>query len=588
MPPRQHPFAMNDSLQTPRHSRIPFFRFGSVISYRRSLIVMVCVTIASLADGFGIATLLPLMSVLGDEPAKASGMSKMILEVMADLHLPSDPLLLLSFVVGGTVIKALLMVLTMRLLSNTVATVSSRLRVSLVDALIRVRWSYYVRQPVGRFSAVLGGEATAAGEAYMASMQMLSQLVQTIVYLGIAALVSWKLACFTLFTSAIMLATLARFLVMSKRAAQHQSRLLRAILTRLTDVLIGIKPMKAMSRQARFSQLFDRDLKEVKRTYRRQAFAKTVNKALQEPILALCLALGIYAALTEFHMPVAEVIVMSLLLIKTVVVIGKTQQELQNFYSQQNGLVEVEKAIGEAREQVESQHGEGIPTLQRQIEFRSVSFAYDGKPVLRSLDLRLQAGTLSSITGSSGAGKTTLLDVLLGFNRPSSGEVYIDDQPLEVINLLQWRSLIGYVPQELILFHESIAANVTLGEARFSEADVHRALKAAGAQDFIAQLPDGIHTIVGERGSALSGGQRQRIALARALLHRPALLILDEATSALDPATEQQIIENVVRLVREEGITVISVTHHPAWLGVSDQVISLQHGQRVEAAPPAA
>ncbi|WP_411887882.1 ABC transporter ATP-binding protein [Hydrocarboniphaga effusa] len=565
--------------------RIPFLRFSGLIPTRRAALVALCVIVASLADGFGIASLLPLMSVLGDDAAKASGMSKIILGALDKVHIPHDPIVLLGLVVGGTILKGVLMVLTTRMVSSTVAEVSAKLRLWLVDALINARWSYYVHQPVGRFSAALGAEATGAGEAYMASMQMLSQSVQAVVYLSVAALVSWQLAVFTLLVSAIMLSTLARFLTISKAMARNQSALLRVILGRLTDVLIGIKPMKAMSRQARFAQLFDRDLKEIKRTYRRQAFAKNVNKALQEPILALCLAAGIFVSLTVLKMPVAEVIVMCLLLIKTVMVIGKSQQELQNFYANQNGLITVEDAIAEAREQAESQRGRLTPTLDRQIAFEGVGFSYDGKPVLQSIDLQIETGTLVSVTGSSGAGKTTLVDVLLGFHQPQSGRILVDGQPLSEIDLIQWRSLIGYVPQELILFHETIAANMTLGEPRFTEADIERALRSAGA-DFVDQLAEGANTVVGERGSALSGGQRQRIALARALLHQPKLLILDEATSALDPQTEEMIIANVLRLVREQGLTVISVTHHPAWLGVSDQVIRLSGG-RLQAAQPA-
>ena len=569
----------------PLLGRIPFLRFSALIPARRGALVAFCVIVASLADGFGIASLLPLMSVLGDDAAKASGMSKLILGALDKVHIPHDPIVLLGLVVGGTILKGVLMVLTTRMVSTTVAEVSAKLRLWLVDALINARWSYYVHQPVGRFSAALGTEATGAGEAYMASMQMLSQSVQAVVYLSVAALVSWQLAVFTLLVSAIMLSTLARFLTISKTMARNQSALLRQILGRLTDVLIGIKPMKAMSRQARFAQLFDRDLKEIKRTYRRQAFAKNVNKALQEPILALCLAAGIFVSLTVLKMPVAEVIVMCLLLIKTVMVIGKSQQELQNFYANQNGLITVEDAIAEAREQAESQRGRLKPTLDRRIAFEGVGFGYDGKPILQSIDLQIETGTLVSVTGSSGAGKTTLVDVLLGFHQPQSGRILVDDQPLSEIDLIQWRSLIGYVPQELILFHETIAANMTLGEPRFTEADIERALRSAGA-DFVDQLPEGANTVVGERGSALSGGQRQRIALARALLHQPKLLILDEATSALDPQTEEMIIANVLRLVREQGLTVISVTHHPAWLGVSDQVIRLGGG-RLQAPQPA-
>ena len=533
------------------------------------------------------AALLPLISVLGDgDSNKVSPTSQIILELLRDLHLPTHPALLLGIVVGGVLTKGVLMIVALRQIGGAVADVAAKLRIGLVEALLRARWSYYVRQPVGRFSNALGVEANAAGDAYNASMQMLSQLVQAVVYLTIAALVSWKLALFTIAVSALMLGSLNRFLLSAKRSAKTQQKLLRSILGRLTDVLIGIKPMKAMGRQARFAQLFDRDLRDVRKAARRQVFSRNVNKALQEPILAICLALGIFVALRILELPTSEVIVMSLLLAKTVIVTGKAQQELQNFYAAQHGLKSVREAVVDTRAQREPPQGGRTPTLQQGLSFRDLSFTYDqgDTPTLRGLNLDMRAGDLVALTGPSGAGKTTLIDLLLGFHRAQGGDVYIDGVPLAEIDLQQWRSLIGYVPQELILFHDTIAANVTLGEPRFTDADVERALLAAGALDFVRKLPQGLQTIAGERGSALSGGQRQRIALARALVHQPRLLILDEATSALDPETERLIIDNVARLAREQGLTVLSVTHHPAWLGSATRVVRLDAGQIAEAA----
>ncbi|MDB5968155.1 MAG: transporter related protein [Hydrocarboniphaga sp.] len=559
--------------------RVPlFWRFSGLISPRRNFAVALCVVFASLADGFGIATLLPLISVLGDGTGKTSPMSRAILDLLQTLHVPTNPALLLCIVVGGVLTKGALMIVALRQIGGAVADVAAKLRIGLVEALLRARWSYYVRQPVGRFSNALGAEANAAGDAYNAAMQMLSQLVQAVVYLSIAALVSWRLALFTLLVSGIMLGSLNRFLLAAKRSAKLQQKLLRSILGRLTDVLIGIKPMKAMSRQARFALLFDRDLKQVRKASRRQVFSKNVNKALQEPILAICLSLGIFVALRVLELPIGEVIVMSLLLAKTVLVTGKAQQELQNFYANQHALKSVREAVNESTAAREETYGGGTPTLERGIEFRNVSFGYDERATLRNLDLQIGAGELIALTGPSGAGKTTLVDLLLGFHRPQKGEVWIDGVPMADLDLMQWRSLIGYVPQELILFHDSIAANITLGEPRFSDEDVERALQAAGALDFVRSLPQGTATIAGERGSALSGGQRQRIALARALVHEPRLLILDEATSALDPETETLIIDNVARLVRDRGMTVLSVTHHPAWLKLASRVLRLESG----------
>ena len=582
------PFSPSPAAPDKARLRMPLLHhFGSLISTRRNVAVALCVVFASIADGFGIATLLPLISVLGDgDSNKVSPTSQIILELLRDLHLPTHPALLLGIVVGGVLTKGVLMIVALRQIGGAVADVAAKLRIGLVEALLRARWSYYVRQPVGRFSNALGVEANAAGDAYNASMQMLSQLVQAVVYLTIAALVSWKLALFTIAVSAVMLGSLNRFLLSAKRSAKTQQKLLRSILGRLTDVLIGIKPMKAMGRQARFAQLFDRDLRDVRKAARRQVFSRNVNKALQEPILAICLALGIFVALRILELPTSEVIVMSLLLAKTVIVTGKAQQELQNFYAAQHGLKSVREAVVDTRAQREPPQGGRTPTLQQGLSFRDLSFTYDQgeAPTLRGLNLDMRAGDLVALTGPSGAGKTTLIDLLLGFHRAQGGDVYVDGVPLAEIDLQQWRSLIGYVPQELILFHDTIAANVTLGEPRFTDADVERALLAAGALDFVRKLPQGLQTIAGERGSALSGGQRQRIALARALVHQPRLLILDEATSALDPETERLIIDNVARLAREQGLTVLSVTHHPAWLGSATRVVRLDAGQIAEAA----
>src|SRR5262245_47690707 len=166
----------------------------------------------------------------------------------------------------------------------------------------------------------------------------------------------------------------------------------------------------------------------------------------------------------------------------------------------------------------------------------------------------------------------------MGLHRPVGGQILIDGVPLQQLDMLKWRSMVGYVPQELVLFHESIMSNVSLGEPGVTRADVERALRQAGAWGFVAQLADGLDHVVGERGTALSGGQRQRISMARALVHNPRLLILDEATSALDPATEAEIVRNVRALAGTAGITVLAISHQPAWTSVADKILRMQDG----------
>jgi ATP-binding cassette subfamily C protein len=196
--------------------------------------------------------------------------------------------------------------------------------------------------------------------------------------------------------------------------------------------------------------------------------------------------------------------------------------------------------------------------------------------VLKDVSLEIPAGRITTLIGESGSGKTTIADLLLGLFVVDSGQITLDGVALKDVDLKRWRGMVGYVPQEVLLFNSTIFDNIVLGDPAISEADVKRALEEAGALAFVNALPDGIHAPVGESGAMLSGGQRQRIALARALVHRPALLILDEATSALDPETEAEICQTVQRQAGK--LTVLAITHQPAWVTIADRVYRVVEG----------
>jgi ATP-binding cassette subfamily C protein len=254
---------------------------------------------------------------------------------------------------------------------------------------------------------------------------------------------------------------------------------------------------------------------------------------------------------------------------------NRSQQWYQVAALSETAFWGLRETIAEAERERETVTGSGTPSFKSGCRFDKVTFGYGDKTVLRDVSLTIRAGEITTLTGKSGAGKTTIADLLLGLNRPDSGEVYIDDMALGDVDLLRWREMAGIVPQEVILFHDSVLANVTLGDLQLGVEDARAALVAAGAWDFVAQLPQGLDSIVGERGTLLSGGQRQRIAVARALIHRPALLILDEATSALDPNTEAAICRNLKDLVAETGLTIVAITHQSAWVEAAHRDITM-------------
>ncbi len=221
---------------------------------------------------------------------------------------------------------------------------------------------------------------------------------------------------------------------------------------------------------------------------------------------------------------------------------------------------------------------EAVPfeRLQKSIAMENVSFSYDQEPVLRHINLQIQACESTALIGPSGAGKSTLIQLLLRFYQPDSGEVLIDNQPISRYTIASLRERIGFVMQHPFLFDGSLEENIALGSPKSSFQDIQEAAKAAGLDTFIQSLPSGYQTPVGERGVRLSGGQAQRLALARVLLKKPEILVLDEPTSSVDTVTDNTIMESVSQLMNEK--TTIVIAHRLSTLQRTNRVVFLKEG----------
>jgi ATP-binding cassette, subfamily B, bacterial MsbA len=218
------------------------------------------------------------------------------------------------------------------------------------------------------------------------------------------------------------------------------------------------------------------------------------------------------------------------------------------------------------------------PTFSDSISYNRVSFSYSEElpDVLKDLDFKIESGQRVGIVGHSGSGKSTLINLIPRFFDPTGGSITIDGNDIRELKMEWLRDRFGIVTQQVILFHDTIQANIAYGLSGIKISEIENAAKAAYAHDFIVELPDGYNTIVGEQGSLLSGGQRQRISIARALLRDPDIVILDEATSALDPESEEAVSAALDTLTR--GRTVIIVTHRLAAIKNADRIFVLDKG----------
>lgn len=544
----------------------------------RSVLMIGCLLFSGLAEGISILTLLPLMEIATSGGITGHSSIGLIVKNALDV-LGLEPKLpvMLGLIVIGITVKSTFLFFAMKQAGYTVAYVTTDLRLMLIKVLLAARWNYFISQPAGYFTNAIGNEAMRASSAYYNSVLLIASVIQVLVY-GIAAMMlSWKVTLFAAIFSILLLLPLNRFIKMSRSAGDRQTELMKSLIARLTDALQGIKPIKAMAREANLQPLLEAETHDLNTAQQQQVIAGQLRKAVQEPSIVVLVAIGIYVVLTFGNYQFSVILVMVLLFHRSIYRAYSVQAFYQAIATVESAFWSLRGTIEHAEAQRESTiEGCKLKSFKKVITLNSVKFSYGENTVLKNASMDIPAGQIVAIIGPSGAGKTTIADLVIGLFRPQSGTVCVDDVPLSELNLRAWRQMIGYVPQEMFLFHDTIYRNVSLGDNKITRTDAEEALRDAGAWDFVSSLASDMDSVIGERGAKLSGGQRQRISIARALVHKPNLLILDEVTTALDPKTEAAICETLRKL--RGKVAILAISHQPAMMEIADKVYRLKDG----------
>lgn len=545
----------------------------------KSAITLGAMLLAGIAEGFGMTMLLPLLSLsAGQISHKASSsLERAISQFFTLIHVRPTIGILLTIFVLSIVVKVVLVLLANKRVGYMVADVATDLRLHLLKAIFNSSWGYYIHQPTGSITNSFATEATRSADAYLFGMRAIAMVLNAVVYTIVALMVAWKATIIAIFIGSFILMVLRFMVRMAKRAGRDQTILLKSLLSFLTDILLSIKPLKAMAREEAAERLLEKKTLELRNALQRQVFSKEALRALQEPLSTIFFALGLYVALVLLNLPLPNVLVMVYMLAKILKALQRAQREHQAMVIAESAYWSLLEKTKQAEEQREVASGTAAPRFQKSISLKDVSFSYKEKVILDHLYMKVEKGSFTALIGPSGSGKTTIVDLITGLFLPRSGQVLIDDTPLDQVDIKRWRKKIGYVPQETILLHDTIFFNISLGDEEIEERDVIDALKKAGAWDFVSQMPKGIYSKVGERGGLISGGQRQRITIARALVRRPSLLIMDEATSALDPKTEQEICKTLKGLT--DWVTIVAISHQETILKEADRAYCLEKGQ---------
>ncbi len=439
--------------------------------------------------------------------------------------------------------------------------------------MLHSRWSFYTHRPVGKFLNALFTEAQRSGGTFKSFADIAAAGLQIIILLALSAFSSWQVVTIGAISSIFLWLVLFRFVRITGKAGVEQKDISIRINTQVADILQNYKPLKAMSIEDTVFKKIQLNIYELFRITKKQMMAKQNLGIFHEPIFVAIMCIGLYGAIELMDMEASVLMVLAALFYRIITSGRALQQSYQVLCGKESFFWSLQEFINEAKADAEP-YSKGLEhKVQTAIVFKGVSFGYGDNQILQEFDLDLPVNKLIGLLGPSGTGKTTIVDLLCGLYAPKAGDILVDDKSLSTLDLKFWRKNIGYVPQEFVIFNDNILGNLTIGDETISEEAAIDALKQAEAWGFVKDLPEGLYTNLGERGSRLSGGQRQRISIARALVRKPQLLILDEATASLDPDTERDIFKTLKKL--SESMTIVAISHQDTVKKLADLVVDL-------------
>ncbi len=540
----------------------------------------------SLTEGIWLLMLVPIMQLVGldTQTGTVGQLARFVSSIFAvvDVHLTLNTALVLFLLV--ITVNALLFRWQTTINFAIQQEFVVHLRQRLYRAIANSNWLLFSRTKSSDFTVVLTAEIDRVGAAAQMLLHLIVNSIVAAVYLALALQLSGIIAGLVFAVGAGLLVLLKGKRRPSRLTGEALSFALNGLYAATIEHLGGMKTAKSYGVEERnvedFSQLTKRVAKMYADAVRNQAEAKCWFDIGSMWILNITLVVLVQI----LSVPSAGVLLLVFLFARVMPRLSAIQQTYQQFQN----MLPAFATVTEVQARCEAA-AEPKPARSEQIELRDsirlerVSFSYEERgdhPVISDLDLVIRAGQTTAIVGPSGAGKSTVADLVIGLIVPNRGRVLVDEVPLRAERMRAWREQIGYVPQETFLFHDTIRANLLWARPDATDEEIREALRQAVVDDFISRLPEGMETIIGDRGVRLSGGERQRLALARALLRRPAVLILDEATSNLDSENENRIQGAIDEL--HGRITILIITHRLSTVRQADTIHVLAQGHLVE------
>lgn len=510
-----------------------------------------------------------------------SPLTLQLLGILKMMHLPANIYSVITVMLLFAIFRAIANILVYASVLKTKYVLVKNMVCDAFTTFFAARWDFFVTNRQGVLGNTFIRETSKMGDSFAHVSMMLVKSCQIVFYFGIAFMVSWQLSLVVVLISLVTILPFAYIGKFTYKLGQANLSTANQLYEIIQENLSAAKLAIGYDEQKKGSEMLAKAMDRHTDVTIKAQVIENGTPMLFQPVGMAIVLFSFLLSKVLINVSVAELAVIMFSFYTAMPLISQVmtlKNSLSNFfpsYEQVNNLMNIAR-------KTEQPSGKVIfSKVKSNIIFENVSFKYPGQDqLLEGINLVIPRGKMIALVGKSGAGKSTIIDLILRFYDPDAGAILIDDVNLNTIDVHLWRKKLGYVPQDSFLFNISIRENLLWAKSDASDQQIQKTCKMANVDEFLAEMPEGLDTIVGDRGIRLSGGQRQRIALARAILREPEILILDEATSSLDSHSEKLIQQAIEEIANQT--TVVVVAHRLSTVVNADRIYMIENGKVIE------